>query len=128
MTEIRTKPLGTLGTPEPVSEANPLAVALSPATGVVPVVSTAQGALTLQPAKVYWVTASNIHATATTSIELNDSTDDSGIDRWAITLDAVDGATGAIYAKFDPPIVFSNGIYIDITGGAVVATVGFRNE
>lgn len=88
-------------------------------------VSTADVAIKASGGRVHWITASNIHATATTAIELNDSGDDSGTDRWAITLDAVDGATGAIHAIFEPAIQFDGGIWLDITGGTVVVTVGY---
>ena len=90
------------------------------ASAVVPVVSTADGTLVTGQAHVHWITVSNIHATATAAIEL----DDGGTDRWAVTLDAVDGATGAIHCVFDPPIKFETNVIIDITGGTVVATVG----
>ena len=75
--------------------------------------------------RVWWITISNSHATDSAAVELNDSTDDSGTDRWGILLEAVDIIGLPFHAVFDPPIQFDTGIYIDITGGTVKATVGW---
>jgi len=130
MTEIRTKPLGTQGAPEPVSEANPLAVAVSESGGIIPSVTTATAAVLTQTAcKIYWVTASNGHGTEITEVELNDSTDDGGIDRWGVYLGDNVAGTSAIHAIFDPPIQMNNGIYVDLTNATTVrVTVGFKND
>lgn len=71
--------------------------------------------------KIYWVTANNSHATETSAIELEDT----GTDKWAVVLDAVDGSTGTVHALFDPPIKCTTGISVDITGGTALVTVGY---
>ena len=67
---------------------------------------------------VYWLTISD---TAALSIELNDSTDDSGTDLWSINLPA----DGYGHFIFDPPINFSAGIYLDVSTGTCKVTVGY---
>jgi len=93
---------------------------------VVPKVVTSDTAVLSAPGHVFWITAANSHATDTAAIELNDSLADGGTDRWAVVLDAVDGATGAVHAVFAPPIRCGTGIWVDITGGTVVVTVGYN--
>lgn len=72
--------------------------------------------------RVFWITTSNSHATATSAIEL----DDGGSDVWGIVLADVDGATSVLHTVFDPPLEFVTSIIIDITGGTVTATVGYQ--
>lgn len=88
-------------------------------------VTTADATIKTGQGDVWWITISNSHATASTAVELNDSTDDSGTDRWGVLLEAVDLSGQPFHATFNPPIHFNTGIQIDITGGTVKATVGF---
>lgn len=92
---------------------------------VVTTVVTADGAIKSREGYVHWVTVSNSHATETASIELNDSADDGGTDRWGVVLGDVDGATATIHCVFDPPIKFTSGIFADITTGTVRMVVGY---
>lgn len=68
--------------------------------------------------KVFWITVSD---TAALSIELNDSTDDGGTDLWAIDIPA----NGYCHFIFDPPIEFSNGIYLDVSTATCKVTIGY---
>jgi len=68
---------------------------------------------------VYWITISD---TAALAIELNNSTDNSGTDLWAIDLPA----DGYAHFIFDPPIEFSAGIYLDVTTATCKVTVGYK--
>ena len=67
---------------------------------------------------VYWITVSD---TAALAIELNDSTNNSGTDRWGVNLPA------AAYAHFifDPAIKFSTGIYLDVSTATCKVTIGY---
>ena len=67
---------------------------------------------------VYWLSISD---TAALSIELNNSTDNSGTDLWAAVLPV------GCYAHFifDPPIEFSAGIYLDVSTVTCKAVVGY---
>ena len=67
---------------------------------------------------VYWITISD---TAALAIELNDSTDNSGTDRWAVDLPA----DAYAHFIFDPPIKFSNGIYLDVSTATCKVTIGY---
>ena len=67
---------------------------------------------------VYWLTVSD---TAALAIELNDSTDGSGVDRWAIEIPA----DGYGHFIFDPPIKFSAGICLDVSTATCKVTVGY---
>ena len=89
-----------------------------------PVVSAADATLKSSAGYVHWISAANSHASETAFIELNDSTDDLGTDRWAIALGDIAAGGSVVHAVFDPPIEFTAGITIDITTGTVVATVG----
>lgn len=68
--------------------------------------------------KVFWISLSD---TAALAIELNDSTDGTGTDKWAIDLPA-DGYGIFI---FDPPIEFSTGIYLDVSTATCKVVVGY---
>lgn len=70
-------------------------------------------------AAVYWIVLSD---TAALAIELNDSTDDGGTDKWGIDLPA-DGYGIFI---FDPPIEFANGIWLDVSTATCKVTVGYK--
>lgn len=68
--------------------------------------------------EVHWLTVSD---TAALAIELNDSTDGSGTDKWALDLPA----DGYAHFIFDPPIEFSTGIYLDVSTGTCKVTIGY---
>lgn len=68
--------------------------------------------------KVYWVT---ISGDTTTKIQLNDSTDDSGTDKWSYRVQA----NGNAHIIFDPPLEFSTGIYLDMPAGEAETIVGY---
>lgn len=67
---------------------------------------------------IFWVSVSD---TAALAIELNDSTDNSGTDKWAQDLPA------SCYAHyiFDPPIECSLGIYLDVSTATCKVTIGY---
>ena len=67
---------------------------------------------------VHWMTVSD---TAALAIELNDSVDNSGTDRWAVDLPA----DAYAHFIFDPPIKFSNGIYLDVSTATCKVTIGY---
>lgn len=67
--------------------------------------------------KVYWITIAGLVAV---NIELNDSVDDSGTDLWGVFL----AANSYFHINFDPPLEFTNGIWVDISAGVRV-TVGY---
>ncbi len=69
--------------------------------------------------EVYWLTVSD---TAALALELNDSANNTGVDQWGLDLPA-----GA-YAHFifDPPIEFSNGIYLDVSTATCKVTIGYK--
>jgi len=66
--------------------------------------------------KVYWITISD---TGDVEVELNDSIDNSGTDKWGIKLDA--SVNNIFHAVFDPPIEFSTGIYVDVTSSTALS-------
>lgn len=68
--------------------------------------------------KVYWVCVSD---TAALAVELNDSTDGAGTDKWALDLPA----DGYCHYIFDPPIEFATGIYLDVSTGTCKVTIGY---
>ena len=68
--------------------------------------------------EVYWLTVSD---TAALAIELNDSIDDSGTDKWGFDLPA----DGYAHFIFDPPIEFSTGIWLDVSTATCKVTVGY---
>ena len=67
---------------------------------------------------VYWITVSD---TAALAIELNDSPTGVGPDVWAIDLPAA----GYGHCIFDPPIVCSGGIYLDVSTATCKCTLGY---
>lgn len=68
--------------------------------------------------EVYWLTVSDSAALA---IELNDSTNNSGTDKWGFDLPA----DGYAHFIFDPPIEFATGIYLDVSTATCKVTVGY---
>ena len=94
----------------------------NPAQVTQPVVSTADATLKATAGRVYWITISNIHATESTAVEL----DNGGTDVWGVTVEtSLDREVLPFHAIFDPPIFFDTSIILDITGGTVKVTVGF---
>lgn len=91
---------------------------------VIPTVITSEAAIKGTAGFVHWITISNTHATEAALVELNDSTADSGTDRWAVVVEAIDFKLLPFHAEFDPPIKFKTGIFCDITNGAVKVVVG----
>jgi len=69
--------------------------------------------------KVYWLTISD--ATANVAVELNDSTDNTGTDVWALDLPSA----GYGHFIFDPPLEFANGIYLDVSTITCKVTIGY---
>ena len=67
---------------------------------------------------VYWLTVSD---TAALAIEINDSTNNTGTDVWAIDLPAA----GYGHFIFDPPIVCATGIYLDVSTATCKITIGY---
>ena len=67
---------------------------------------------------VYWLTVSD---SADLAIELNDSLDNSGVDRWAFDLPA----SGYAHFIFDPPIKFDTGIYLNVSTITCKVTIGY---
>lgn len=87
--------------------------------GVLTSIDIADGLVNAGQSKVYWVTAS---ATTTGgAAQLNDSTDDSGTDKWSVVV----AATTSVHYIFDPPIDFALGVYADIPGTNVTLTIGY---
>lgn len=72
---------------------------------------TADTAIKTSPGRVYQLTVSDTSAAV---IQLNDSTNDSGTDRWQVTIPA----DGYAHFIFQPPLKFQNGIYLDVPTGA----------
>ena len=68
--------------------------------------------------KVFWISISD---TASLAAELNNSTDGTGTDAWAIDMPA---ASYAMYI-FDPPIEFDTGIYLDVSTTTCKVVVGY---
>lgn len=81
-------------------------------------IKSADTAVKAESGKVYWLTVSD---SAALSIELNDSTDDGGTDQWGFDLPA----DGYAHFIFDPPLEFSNGIYLDVSTATCKVTVGY---
>jgi len=81
-------------------------------------VITSDTAVKEAPGKVYWITLSVESASV---IQLNDSTDDSGTDKWQLRLPD----NGCIHINLDPPIECATGIYIDIPAGEPTVVVGY---
>ena len=71
--------------------------------------------------KVYWISVAD--TTADLTVELNDSTDDSGTDRWGTMLDI--SATNCQHFLFDPPIELTTGLWIDCGTSTAVITAGY---
>lgn len=67
---------------------------------------------------VYWLTVSD---TAALALELNDSLDNSGADKWALVIPA----DGYGHFIFDPPIEFATGIYLDVSTVTCKIIVGY---
>lgn len=74
------------------------------------------------PCFVYWITIQDSGGNIT--VELNDSTDDSGTDKWA------GGALqhAQVHAVFDPPIQFLTDCWVDIAGTTEKVTVGYTTQ
>lgn len=69
---------------------------------------------------VFWIT---VEDAADLEIELNDSTDNSGTDLWAMTLD-VDVVNFGHFV-FDPPLYFGTGIYLDVSTTTCQVIIGY---
>jgi len=69
--------------------------------------------------EVYWLTVSD---TTALSVELNDSTDNTGTDKWAIVLPA----NAYAHFIFDPPIEFGTGIYLDVSTATCKVVIGYK--
>jgi len=87
-------------------------------TGLSTSVKSADTAIKSAAGKVYWITVSD---SADLEVELNDSTDNSGTDKWGIKFNA----DSIFHFIFDPPIEFSTGIYLDVSTATCVVTVGY---
>ncbi len=86
------------------------------------VVTTSDTTLKSTSGFIHWITISNIHATDSTAVEL----DNGGTDVWGVTVEtSVDREVLPFHAVFDPPIYCDTSIILDITGGTVKVTVGF---
>ena len=86
-------------------------------------VSASDATLKSSPGLVHWITISNVHANASTAVELQDGT---GPDRWAVVVEtSADRDVLPFHANFDPPIRFVTDVRVDITGGTPLVTVGF---
>lgn len=90
-------------------------------SSVTTVITASDTTLKATRGKVWWITISNSHASASAAIEL----DNGGSDVWGVVIEAVDISGNPFHAVFDPPIEFDTSIIIDITGGTVQATVAF---
>ena len=80
----------------------------------------ADTAVKTEAGKVYWISVTD---SADLSIELNDSADNSGTDRWAMKLD-IDVINFGHFV-FDPPIEFHEGIYCDVSTTTCLVTIGW---
>lgn len=83
-------------------------------------IKTADGAAKSAPGTAYWMSVS-AGATGGT-IQLNDSTADGGTDRFDVSMPA----NSVAFFLFDPPIEFGTGIFIDIPGTNITATLGYN--
>jgi hypothetical protein len=70
------------------------------------------------PGVVFWISVSD---TADLEVELNDSTNNSGTDKWGIKFNG----DSIAHFVFDPPIYFGTGIYLDVSTTSCVVTVGY---
>ena len=95
------------------SERKPVNVVLSN-SGVL----SADTAVKTSAGHVYWMTVSD---TAALAIELNDSANNSGTDRWALNLPAA----GYAHFIFDPAMKFSTGIYLDVSTATCKVIIGY---
>lgn len=68
--------------------------------------------------KLFWISLSD---TAALALELNDSVDNSGTDKWALDLPA----SGYGIFLFDPPIEFLTGLYLDVSTTTCKVVVGY---
>lgn len=76
------------------------------------------------PGHVYWLSIGNSHATDNAAVELQDG---ASTDRWACVVPGLDTpATSHLHVIFDPPIKMTGDIRLDISGGTVQATIGYR--
>jgi len=82
-------------------------------------VKSADVAIKSAPGEVYWISISD---TAALAVEINDSTDNGGTDKWAVNIPA-DGYGMWI---FDPPIPCALGIYLDVSTGTCKVVVGYK--
>ena len=80
----------------------------------------ADTAIKTSAGKVYWISMCD---SADLALELNDSTDGTGTDKWAWILD-VDVVPGN-HIIFDPPLEFAAGIYLDVSTTTCKVTVGY---
>ena len=60
--------------------------------------------------------------TAALNLELNDSTDGTGVDKWGMVIPA----DGYGHWIFQPPLEFATGIYLDVDTATCVVTVGYK--
>jgi len=77
-------------------------------------------------AMVFWLLIQNTHATDACALELNNSADDSGTDLLRLSIPAA--SAPQFLGPFDPPIHFDTGIWLDLTGGTPLVTVGYTDE
>ena len=78
------------------------------------------------PGYVWWLLVQNTDAANPVALELNNSIDNSGTDLLKISLpSATDEPRPQFLGPFNPPIEFDTGIYLDLTGGAPLITVGY---
>jgi len=91
-------------------------------SGVKTTVVTSDTTLKSAAGRVWWITISNAHATASTQVELSDG---ASTDRWGVNVEAVDILGQPVHVEFDPPIEFDSDIRVDITNGTVKATVAW---
>lgn len=94
-------------------------------SAVATTVKTADALLKTGAGKVHWMTASNAHATATVSVDLYDGLSAAGTLRYRTHIGDIDAAENTAHYRFNPPLKFSTGIYLDLTNGTPSVTVGF---
>lgn len=70
--------------------------------------------------KVFWI---SFFDAADLTLQLNDSLDDSGTDKWAGLLDV--SVKPGEHINFDPPIEFETGIYLDVDTATCLVTICF---
>ena len=81
-------------------------------------VLSANTAIKISAGAVYWLTVSD---TVASTVKLNDSTNGSGTDLWAIVLPA----DAYAHFIFDPPIEFDTGIYLDVSTASCKVVLGY---